>query len=151
MLEGETSNAVLFRIYNNFALATGIASAANVTITVYDGVGSNSQTCAVLPVSLSWIAVQMHGYGENSVTSPDRLTYYLGSNTMIGGNSPCGSNYYMPEFGSNGVASPATIRAYSNGNGMGFIEFSSTVAIPSSGITNTAYTFGVSCAFEWSS
>ena len=146
---GETSNPVYFRIYNNYALASGIANAYDVRVTTYDGVGPASRTCAVTPVSQSWVQVQMYGYGENSVDTPDRFTYFLGNLTAIGGNNPCGGNYYSPEAGSNGVASPATIRAYSTNAGMGFIEIMSNGQVPTSGVTNTAYLFAVSVSFEW--
>lgn len=148
ILQGQNSNPVLFRIYNNFALSAGIATALNVHLTVYDGSGAGSHTCAFLPVSQAWIHVQEQGYGENSVTSPDRKTYYLGSDTAIGGSAPCGSSLYTPEKGSDGSATPQ-IRAYSSGNGMGYIEFQSTANLPISGVLNASYTFSVSMSYEW--
>lgn len=144
------SVAVLFRTYNNYALASSIASAFNISLTVYDGVGANSKTCTLLPVSQSWVRIQMYGYGENSVDSPDFFTKYLGSETAIGGNGPCGSNIYIPERSSDGVDALNEIRAYSNGNGMGYLEFSTSVSTPTS-IPSQTYTFGLSVFYEWHS
>ena len=148
VLQGQTSNPILFRIYNNFALAAGIATAINIYLTVYDGVGVGSHTCAFLPVSQSWIHAQEYGYGENSVTSPDGLTTYLGTDTAIGGSGPCGSNQYAPEKGSDGSAN-AQIRAYSSGNGQGFIEFQTKAVLPTTGVLNTSYNFSISLYYEW--
>lgn len=150
VLSGQNSDRLFFRIYNNFALASGVASAVNVRLTVYDGIGSGSHTCSVLPVSQSWFRIQEYGYGENSVTSPDYFTAYLGSDTAIGGNNPCGGDTYTPEVGSDSLTFEPKIRAYSNGNGMGYIEFSSYVSVPNSSIVqNQTYTFAVSISYEW--
>lgn len=148
VLQGQNSNKILFRIYNNFALATGIANAINVFLTTFDGSGVGSHTCMVSCVSQSWTHIQEYGYGENSVTSPDRLTAYLGADTAIGGNSPCGSDIYLPEYGSDGN-NPSQIRAYSSGNGTGFIEFSTYESVPNTGILNTTYNFSISMFYEW--
>ncbi len=148
VLQGQNSDPILFRIYNNFALSAGIASAINISITTYDGALVGSHTCALLAVSQSWIHIQEYGYGENSVTSNDYFTYYLGSDTAIGGSGPCGSDTYVPEAGSDGSSS-AYIRAYSNTNGMGYIEFQTYAALPVSGVQNTTYNFAVSCYYEW--
>lgn len=148
VLQGQTSDPYLFRIYNNFALTAGIASAQDIHITIYDGSGAGSHTCAFLPVSQSWIHIQEYGFGENSVTSNDYFTSYLGIETAIGGNAPCGANIYTPEYGSDGTTNP-NIRAYSNTNGMGYIEFQSTAVLPVSGVSNTTYTFSLSVSYEW--
>ncbi len=42
---GENSDHMVFRIYNNYGLVTGVATAQNVSITVYDGSGAGSHTC----------------------------------------------------------------------------------------------------------
>lgn len=150
VLQGQTSDTTLFRIYNNFALTAGIASAINIYLTVYDGATAGSHTCAVLPVSQSWIHILEHGFGENSVTSNDFLTNYYGTETSIGGNGPCGSDKYVPEYGSDGTTN-ARIRAYSNTNGMGYIEFQSRVAVPNtSSVQNASYNFAISLSYEWS-
>jgi hypothetical protein len=152
VLQGETSNAVLFRIYNNFALTAGVASALNISLTIFDGVGVASHTCAMSAVAQSWIRMRMNGYGENSTTSPDRFTQYIGTDTAIGGTSPCGSNSYAPEKGSDGVAAvisnKAKIRAYNNTNGMGYIEFSTTALIPQTA-SSGANTFAISMSYEY--
>ncbi len=148
VLQGQTSNKLLFRIYNNFALSAGIASAINVFLTAYDGVGVGSHTCALLCVSQAWTHIQEYGYGENSVTSPDRMTAFLGNDTAIGGNTPCGTDIYTPEYGSDGTTT-AQIRAYSNQNGVGFIEFQSYENVPITGIQNTTYNFAISMSYEW--
>lgn len=151
VVAGENSVPVTFRIYNNFGLSSSIASAFNVALTVYDGAGSGSHTCAVLPVSQSWVHMQMAGYGENSVDTPDFFTAFLGNDTAIGGSAPCGSNTYTPEIGSDGSLGSDQIRAYSNNAGMGYIEFSTYVSLPLSGILNTSYAFAISMSYEWTS
>lgn len=122
--------------------------AQDIHITVFDGSGVGSHTCAFLPVSQSWVHLQEYGYGENSITSPDFFTYYLGTETPIGGNAPCGVNVYTPEYGSDGTTSPR-IRAYSNQNGAGFIEFQTVAKLPTVGVLNTSYTFSISVSYEW--
>lgn len=150
VLQGQNSNPILFRVYNNFALSAGIASAVNVSITTYDGSGSGSHTCALLPVSQSWVRIQEYGYGENSVASPDQFTSYLGSDTAIGGNTPCGTNTYTPEIGSDGSTTQNQIRAFSTGSGTGYIEFSTYAQIPDSSIVqNQLYNFAISVNYEW--
>lgn len=148
VLQGEFSDKMLFRIYNNFALNSGVASATNIKVTVYDGAGAGSHTCAILPVSHSWVCMVEYGYGENSVTSPDRFTSFVGSDLAIGGSSPCGSNYYVPEFGSDGSSIPQ-IRAFSSGNGMGYIEFQTYIRAENSGVPNQDYNFAVSMSYDW--
>jgi len=151
VLQGETSDKVKFRVYNNFALASNIASALNITLTTYDGVGAGSNTCATSPVSQSWVSIHMRGFGENSSTSPDLFTYFLGSTVAIGGSNPCGCNTYAPEFSSDGtigqVNSPY-IRAYSSGNGMGYIEFETYLILPNT-VGATSYNFAINLAYEW--
>lgn len=148
--QGYNSNANLFRIYNNYALTAGIASALNVTLTTYDGIGAGSKTCMVTPVSQSWVHMQMYGYGENSTASTVPFTYYLGADTPIGGNTPCGTNIYSPERGSDGVIGSDQIRAYSTGNGLGYIEFSTYTSLPYSGVVNASYVFAIVCQYDWS-
>lgn len=149
VLQGQTSNPILFRLYNNFALTAGIASAINISITTYDGSGVGSHTCNLLPVSQSFVRIHEYGYGENSTTTPDNLTVFVGSDTAIGGNNPCGGNTYSPEYGSDGSIA-SQIRAYSNTNGMGYIEFSTSAQIPvESAIQNQTYNFAVDISYEW--
>src|SRR2546423_1166908 len=71
--EGETSDPVAFRIYNNYGLASTIATANYVHVAVYDGAGAGSHTCLKLPVSQLWLRLQQTGYGEGAST-PGNLT-----------------------------------------------------------------------------
>lgn len=148
VLQGETSNQILFRIYNNFALNSGIAIAYNLAITCYDGSGAASHTAATLPVSQSWIHVLENGYGENS-TTPGVFTSFVGADTPIGG-APAGVNKYYPEKGSDGVTGQSRIRAGSNTNGVGFIEIDTYASVPIAAPNNT-YTFAISVSYEWTS
>lgn len=149
VLQGETSDSIYFRIYNNYGLLSNISQIYNIAITTYDGLGSGSKTCAISPVSQSWIHVQMYGYGENSTTTPDRFTYFLGTETAIGGNAPCGSNSYTPEAGSNGAGNAGIIRPFSTNNGMGYIEFVSNAQLPQSGVATTSYAFAIETVYDW--
>ena len=148
VLQGQNSDPVLFRIYNNFAMSAGISSAFNVSITIYDGIGVGSHTCALLPVSQSWFHVYEMGYGENSTTA-DFKTDYLGLDTAVGGFNPCGGDTYMPEVGSDGSTSYSKIRAGSDTNGVGFIEFGSYVSVPDTGVQMATYNFAISVVYEW--
>lgn len=146
--QGETSNATLFRLYNNFGLSSTIASAFNIQITAFDGAGSSSHTCIGSPASQCWLMIQQYGFGENSTTSPDRFSYYLDLLTPIGGSGPCGSSVYIPSIGSDGIFGSDQIRAYSSGNGTGFIEFSLEAQIPS-GAGYNSYNPAISVIYEW--
>jgi hypothetical protein len=77
------------------------------------------------------------GFGE-STTIPGLLTFYEGSMYCVGG-----SGYYaVPERTSDGRHGNE-LRAGSNGNGVGFIEWSSFMRIPEgapAGIHNFAIT-----------
>jgi hypothetical protein len=104
VLQGEQSNPVFFRIYNNFALAAGLADAINVNITVFDGLGSGSQTASTPPASQCWLHVMEDGFGQGISLTPDLLTKFAGQDTPVGG-----VNTYYPEIGGSGVASPSMV------------------------------------------
>lgn len=144
VLQGEVSNTVIFRVYNNFALAAAIASAVNIRITVYDGASVASHLATKSVVNQEWIRVYENGYGENS-SPPGLYTRYLGQDTAVGGTA----NEYVPEFGSDGTTNPR-IRAGSNMNGTGFIEIASYAELPDS-VGTLTNTFAVSVLYDWSS
>jgi hypothetical protein len=141
VLQGENSTPVIFRIYNNFALSSGIATAFNVQLTVWDGVGVGSHTANSAPAQQSWIRVYESGFGE-SKGSPAVYTMWLGSDTAIGG-----TNIYFPEVGSDGFLSNQ-IRAGSDHAGSGFIEITSYAQLPTT-VTAANWTFAVSVSYEW--
>ena len=141
VVQGESSVPVKVRVYNNYILSTGIASAFNVNVTVYDGIGAGSHTAAQSVAAQSWIRVFESGFGENSTTM-NRYTAWQGSDTAIGG-----SNAYFAEVGSDGLFSDQ-IRAGTNQNGIGFIEFELYAQVPDLAGSAT-YMFAFSVAYEW--
>ncbi len=149
VLQGENSDNILFRIYNNFALNTGIATALNLFLTCYDGPTSVSHTANFTPVSQSWIHVLENMYGESTPSVSYNFTSYVGTDTPIGG-VPAGTNKYYPEVGSDGVTGQSRIRAGSNNAGYGFVEVKTYAAVPVAA-TNNTYTFAISANYEWSS
>lgn len=146
VLQGENSNLFYFRIYNNFALAAGIASAFNVQITSFDAISPASHTAGMSVINQSWIRVYESGYGENSLP-PGLYTQFLGQDTAIGG-SPAGKDIYVPEYGSDGTTTPY-IRAGTNTNGVGFIEIATYAELPDV-VGMYAYAFAISILYEWS-
>lgn len=143
VLQGENSNPIAFRVYNNFAKAAGIASAVNVRITVFDAVDpSGSHTAAKSVTNQEWIRFYETGYGE-STAAPALLTYYLGEDTAVGGQA----DGYTPEYGSAG-STVAQIRAGTDTNGVGFIEFGSYAQLPEV-VGMFTYAFAVSVQYEW--
>lgn len=147
VLQGENSNLFLFRVYNNYARAAGIASAVNVRVTTFDAVDPSSHTAAKSVINQSWIRVYENGFGENS-TPPGLYTRYLGADTAVGG-TPANKNVYIPEFGSAGNATPQ-IRAGTDTNGVGFIEIASYAELPDT-VGMVSNSFAVSIQYEWSS
>ena len=141
VLADEISDEVSFRVYNNYALASSIASALNVRITTWDGSSASSHTAAKSVVANQWIRISEYGFGESSGT-PGLFTYWTDNKTAIGGN-----NAYSPQKGSNGGLSPM-IRAGSDGNGCGFIEFKSSAHLPPDAQAGTQ-TFALSIEFDW--
>lgn len=143
VMQGENSNLILFRVYNNWAKNAGIASAVNVDVAVYDGLGVF--TASTPPVSQSWVRIYENGFGESAGT-PGLLSRYVGNDTAIGGNPP-GAGVYTPEYGSSG-SSVAQIRAGTDTNGVGFIEFATYAELPDS--TQTwQNTFAFAIQYEW--
>lgn len=143
VMQGENSNTMLFRIYNNWARNAGIASAFNVGIALYDGIGV--KTASTLAVSQSWVRIYENGYGESAGT-PGLLSRYVGNDTAIGG-TPAGTQTYTPEEGSDGTNNPR-IRAGTDTNGVGFIEFATYAELPDSTPT-FPYNFAITIEYEW--
>lgn len=143
VLGDENSRTITFRVYNNFGLLSSIASATNVLIQAFDGVNIHAATQSV--VNQSWVRVQEAGYGENSLT-PGQLTAYLGADTAIGGKS-AGADFYSPEIGSDGAAGNH-IRAGTDTNGVGFIEFTTYAELPQQ-VGMYSYSFALSIHYEW--
>lgn len=144
VLQGENSNTFIFRVYNNFARAVGIASAFNVDITTFDSVDPSSHLATKSVINQQWIRVYENGYGENS-TPPGLYSRYLGADTAVGGQG----NLYVPETGSDGSTSPQ-IRAGTDTDGVGFIELATYAELPDvvGMVTNL---FAISIQYEWTS
>lgn len=147
VLQGENSNSIIFRIYNNFAKGAGIASAVNVRITTFDAVDPSSHTAAKSVINQSWIRVAENGFGENS-TPPGLYTRYTGQDTAVGG-TPANKDVYIPEYGSDGSTTPQ-IRAGNDSNSVGFIELKSYAELPDV-VGMFSYTFAISIQYEWTS
>lgn len=143
VLENEVSDAIALRIYNNWALNSSIASATNVQITVYDGVGAGSHTQSQLPASQSWLRVRQAGFGE-SIGTPGLFTSFIGSDTAIGGTSK-----YKLQLGSDGSVAP-TIRAGAAQNGVGFAQVTTYLQLPAS-VPPGQYNFSISVSYDWTS
>ncbi len=143
VLGSEVSQLVSFRFYNNWNGAGSITTADNVAITLYDAADPNSHTGTKSVVAESWIRVYETGYGENA-TSPGLYTQYSGQDTAIG---KAGTDKYNPEIGSDGVASPH-VRAGTDTNGVGFIEFASYAELPES-VGFATYNFSVSMVYDY--
>lgn len=142
VLQGQNSDPVALRIYNNWAKNSGIANAINVQVTVYDGSSSASHTVAKSIAGQEWMRIFQTGYGENSIT-PGNYTQFIGVDTAIGGVS----NAYRPEYGSDGGIG-AQIRAGSAQGGIGFMEFQTYVQVPAAAATFT-WNFSISVFYEW--
>ncbi len=141
VLQGEQSIPVKVRVYNNYGLATGIASAFNVYVTAYDGVGSASHTSVKSIINQAWIRVYETGFGEGSVGN-GLYTAWCGSDTAIGG-----TDVYFAEVGSDGGYT-GQIRAGSDTNGVGFIEFETYVEVPE-GADFSEWYVAFSLSYEW--
>ncbi len=139
VLQGDASDDIVFRIYNNWALNSNIATAYNFSVTTYDGA---SHTASTLPVSQTWLRVSTSGFGENS-TIPGQYTSYIGTEQVVGGTYS-----YIPEIGSSGLFGQPIIRAGSDSNGVGFIEVKSNIVVPSDAPANN-YQFVVTCEYEY--
>jgi hypothetical protein len=144
VVRGENSNPVSFRIYNNYGLSAGIASALNVEVTTYDGIGISSHTATKSTVGQQWIVINQTGYGENT-TTPGLLTYWKSESLAIGGSD----DVFIPDKGSDGSLSQI-IRAGADENSCGFLEFSSYAEVPEdAGAGQT--TFAITVIYDWSS
>lgn len=139
----EISNLLYFRVYNNYSNALLIATMQNVGITVYDGAGAGSHTNTKSVTTQSWIRVYETGFGENS-TPPGNYVQYLGDDTAIG---KAGIDIYNPEKGSDG-GNTNYIRAGTDQNGVGFIEFASYAELPDV-VGFQTYNFAVSVVYDW--
>lgn len=141
--EGENSDVIYFRIYNNFNSSGSVATMSNISLTTYDGAGSGSHTAKQSCISQSWIKLYENGFGESTV-SPGALTSYIDDDVAIGRS---GIDSYIPPYGSDGGSTPY-IRAGTNNNGVGFIEFGTYAQIPDgAGFQN--YTLAISIAYDW--
>lgn len=145
VLGGENSSLVYFRIYNNYGLQASTASMDNVYITVFDDADPNSHTAMKSPVSQSWVRIYETGFGE-SKGAPGLYTQYNDDSTAIGRS---GVDRYVPFYGSDGSTTPH-IRAGTDGNGVGFIEFATYLQVPD-GAGFATYTMAVSIIYDWTS
>ncbi len=132
VLGGENSDIIYFRIYNNFGLAAGVASMTNVRVTVFGD-----------PLAQAWLRIYETAFGEGPVT-PGLATAFNGDDTAIGNS---GTSKYTPEIGSSG-SSTAQIRAGTDTNGCGFIEFAVYLEVPD-GATFDTYPLTISVEYDW--
>ncbi len=140
ILNGNSSDVLTFRIYNNFGLSAGISNALNVTVSVYDQAAATSASTA--PASQMWTHIFEDMYGESTAGVSYGYTSYAGTDTPIGG-----TNSYAIEQSSDG-SNTRSIRAGTNTNGLGFIEFNSYLT-PPNGVTAQSYSFAVVCSYQW--
>lgn len=145
VLGGENSNLVFFRVYNNFLQQMSRASMDNVYVTVFDDADPNSHTAAKSPVSQSWVRIYETGFGE-SAGAPALYSQFIGEDTAIGRS---GVDRYVPELGSDGSTTPH-IRAGTDQNGVGFIEFATYLEVPD-GAGFATYSFALSLIYDWTS
>jgi len=122
--EGEESDRVVFRIYNNLALNPSVITADNIRITTYDGIGLASMTSGQSLVSQQWMRMYEQFYGESTPLGVYKFTTYLDTDTAVGG----AVSRYKPKYGSDRATSG--IRAGSDTNGYGFIELTSYLEVP---------------------
>lgn len=149
ILGGEVSFVIPFRVYNNFTRTPGTATMHNVRMTVFDDANPASHTFAKSPASQSWVRIYETGFGENS-TAPGIYTAYIGEDTAIGRS---GLDSYTPEYGSDGIPTTQNtptprIRAGTDTNGVGFIEFASYMEVPDV-VGFASYTLAVSIVYDW--
>lgn len=123
--EGELSDEIAFRIYNNLALNSNVSTASNLRITTYDGMGISSMTAGQSVTSQKWLRVYEQLYGESTPSGLYKFTTYIDTDTAIGGST----SRYTPKYGSNKL--PNGIRAGDDTNGYGFIELNSYLEVPS--------------------
>jgi len=136
VLQGELSDIIRFRIYNNWSLVVGAVAVFNCKLTTYDDEIHLTENTP--PVSGKWIRVQELGYGEGTA-QPGNLTNYAGTDIPVGG----GSQVLIPERGSNGSGSPI-IRASSSL--LGFLRFQTYAELPPA---VAAANYAVALVFEY--
>ncbi len=141
--EGEQSDDILFRVYNNWALTANIANALNVSIGVYDNQNLDASSIAI---TQNWVSVYESGYGENSI-QPGIYTFYPGQSGIINPLAIGASNEYTILKGSDG-SSAAVINAGTNNNGLGFAEITSYVSVPSNANFQTI-NFAIVLSYEF--
>jgi hypothetical protein len=146
VLAGEASDNVIFRIFNNLALNSGVAAAVNVIISTFDGAGAGSQTASTLVISQLWIHLYESMFGESRAGSYYSFTSYTGADTCVGGLT----SVYVPEFGTDGSTSPQ-IRAGTDGAGWGYLEMTSYATPPETGTPFASILFGIDVMYQWSS
>ena len=148
VISGRNSFPIKLRLYNNWAQGLNIASAFNVNLTVYDGIGVGSHTALKAPVSQSWVRVYESGYGESVGANPG-LTVFPWSHTAVGGYASHGAfyNVYNIEASSDGTYT-GRLRAGSTGNGVGFIEITSYVNAPLAAST-ASWNFAMTLQYQW--
>jgi len=142
VLAGEESNYLQFRVYNNYTLTVGIASALNCKLTTYDGSSASSHTAAKSVISQKWIKLQQMGFGESS-GAPAPYTYWKSDELPVGGFY----DTFVQDKGSDGSVSPI-IRAGTYYNGCGFLEVRSTAELPDNAAM-TQSSFVITLLYEW--
>lgn len=138
VLDGEDSDPQSFRVYNNFARASNIEDATNVTVTTWDGAG---HTASMNVASHLWMHVFQTGWGSGS-SGPGFYTHFLGTDTVVGGNI-----MYLFNYSSDGVGGVSQITT-GGGNNCGFVE-AETYIQPTIGDVGTDNPFVVSVRYEY--
>ena len=126
-----------------------VATMYNLYLTVFDGVSAISHTGLKSAAAQSWIRIYETGFGENSLP-PGLYTNVLGQDTPIGKS---GLDNFVPEYNSDGTFSfdegGAYLRAGTNENGVGFLEFATYVQVPDV-VGFASYTPAISLIYDWS-
>lgn len=120
VLQGERSNIIRFRIYNNWGIVTGAVGIINCKLTTYDDPSASTQITP--PVVQKWVRVQQLGYGEGS-SQPGNLTNRPGEDKPVGGVSAV----LIPERGSDGSTSPIL---FASDTTLGFLRFKTLSELP---------------------
>ena len=138
VLNNEKSEIVSFRVYNNFAGASSIKDAINVSVTTWDGLG---HTASMAVASFGWLHVYQSGWGSGS-SGPAQYTHFLGTDTAVGGLMG-----YDFQYSSDGTPGSPVI-ATEGGNGCGFVEVETYIK-PTHGSTGMTNDFVVSVTYEY--
>ena len=142
--QGENSDYVDFRVYNNYAVNTGIANATSVRITSYDSFVLPLSTIT-LPVTQRWLRIFQTGYGEGAAAPGSLYDIDYTLDTPFGSGS-----YYYPEHASDLGDVTATIRAGSDNNGCGFMQFRCYLSLPDIVPLTVVYNPIIVVSFSWS-